>query len=62
MIPRPTKAHKNLASTMIVWLRVSDVGACDVEGKIFQIIQKIKKNLQAREWDPLACNFYGFFS
>ena len=29
-------------------------------GKIFQIIPKIQKYLQEREWGPLACNFHVF--
>lgn len=38
-----------------------DAGACDLEGKNLQIYSKnSKKNLQAREWGPLASEFHAF--
>jgi len=49
-----TRAHEEFCP------QESDAGACDLEGKIFKLIPKIQKNLQAKEWGPLASNFHAF--
>ena len=57
---RPSVFHLAYAG-IIKKSSVYDAGACDSEGKSLPTYSKNKKrNLQAREWGPLACNFYVF--